>query len=634
MKKLKSSDRPWIKYYKDGVSPNLNYNSRAMVGMLLDAVARFPEYTAYEYYGATVTFRELYEKIRTNAACLREQGVKPGDKVTICMPNTPSAIIMFYAINMVGAIAAMVHPLSAEKEIELYLNESESTFLFVLDMVYEKVRNIVDNTKVKKIVIGSVSDNLKPIKKILYKYKSRGQVPSIETTDDIMTYQEFLNYGYGYSGEIMTLRKPDDPAVILYSGGTSGDPKGIVLSNLNFNALALQSHLMCDPSKEGESILAILPIFHGFGLGVCIHTTLCCGMKVILIPDFSPKNLVKEIKKHQPNFLCAVPSLFETLAKSSKIGKNDLACIRCAVSGGDFMSSSLKNEVDKCLREHGSSAEVRVGYGLTEASAATCLTPTGRYKQGSIGIPFPDTYYKIVAIGSHEEVPFGVDGEICISGPTVMLGYLNSPKETIKALQKHSDGKIWLHTGDIGCMDEEGYVFFKQRLKRVIISNGYNLYPTYIENIINSHDKVLTSTVIGIPHPKKVQVAKAYIVLKDGIKPNKDILKSIKNHCEKNLATYSLPSEYEFMLSLPKTLVGKVAYTKLEKGEEKNKIEIEEKRVIETEKEKKKRLKRERKEALKKEKLEKKLLKKALKEKRKEEKKKLKLEKKAHKNNN
>ena len=630
--KKSSLNRPWIEFYKEGVSPNLNYSSSSMVGMLLDAVARFPEYTAYEYYGATVTFRELYEKIRTNAACLKEQGVQAGDKVTICMPNTPSAIIMFYAINMVGAIAAMVHPLSAEKEIELYLNESESTFLFVLDLVYEKVRNIVDNTSVKKIVIGSVSDNLKPIKKILYKYKSRDQRPKIETTDDIMTYQEFLNYGYGYDGEIMSLRKPEDPAVILYSGGTSGDPKGILLSNLNFNALALQSHLMCDPSKEGESILAILPIFHGFGLGVCIHTTLCCGMKIILIPDFSPKNLVNEIKKHQPNFLCAVPSLFETLAKSSKIGKNDLACIRCAVCGGDFMSSGLKAEVDKCLREHGSSAEVRVGYGLTEASAATCLTPTGRYKEGSIGIPFPDTYYKIVAIGSHEEVPFGVDGEICISGPTVMLGYINNPKETLKTLRMHADGRVWLHTGDIGCMDKEGYVFFKQRLKRVIISNGYNLYPTYIENIINSHSKVLTSTVIGIPHPKKIQVAKAYIVLKDGIKPNKAILKSIKSHCEKHLAQYSLPSEYEFLSSLPKTLVGKVAYTKLENVSEESKVEIEEPKIIESEKERRKREKRERKEAKKREKLERKRLKKLEKEKRKEEKRRLKLEKKAHKN--
>ena len=564
MKKSKLNlNRPWIKFYKEGVNPNLNYSTSSMVGYLLDAVARFPDYIAYEYYGNTVTFRDFYEQIRTCAKCLKQQGVKENDRVSICMPNTPSAIIMFYAVNMVGAVASMVHPLSAEKEIELYLNESGSKFLFVLDLVYEKVRNIIDNTKVEKVIIGSIGDNLKTIKKMLYKYKSRDTRPKIETTDDIMTYKEFLNYGYTYDGEIMCLRRPEDPAVILYSGGTSGAPKGIILSNLNFNALALQSHLMCDPSDAGDSVLSILPIFHGFGLGVCIHTPLCCGMKLILVPDFSPKKMVKTIKKHKPNFVCGVPSLFETLAKSSKIRKNELSCIKCAVSGGDFMSKTLKQMVDDCLLEHGSNAEVRVGYGLTEASAATCLTPSGHYKDGSIGIPFPDTYYKIVKIGTHEEADLMEDGEICISGPTVMMGYLNNEEETLQTLRVHDDGLTWLHTGDIGCMDEDGYVFFKQRLKRVIISNGYNLYPTYIEEIINGHPDVLTSTVIGIPHPKKVQVAKAFIVLKEGIKPSGSVLRSIKKHCEKNLATYSLPSEYEFKSSLPKTLVGKVAYTKL-----------------------------------------------------------------------
>ena len=575
MIKLKQNyDRPWIKFYKEGVSPNLVYSEGSLVGNLLDAVSRFPQYPAYEYYGNTVTYRAFYEDIRTCAAALKEIGVKENDKVSICMPNTPSAITMFYAINMVGAVACMVHPLSGENEIEYYLNESGSKVLFVLDLVYDKVRHIADNTKVEKVIIGSISDNLKTIKKFLYKYKSRGKTPRIETTYNIMLFKEFLNYGHSFNGEVTTLRKPEDLAVILYSGGTSGSPKGIMLSNLNYNALALQSHLMCDPSKEGDSVLAILPIFHGFGLGVCVHTPLCCGMKLILIPDFSPKKLVKEIKKHQPNFLCAVPSLYESLAKSGKIGKKDLACVKCAVCGGDFMSASLKKLIDDCLKSHGSDAEVRIGYGLTEASAATCLTPTGGYKEGSICIPFPDTYYKIVKIGTHEKADPMEDGEICISGPTVMMGYLNNPEETMQTLRKHADGKVWLHTGDVGCMDEDGYVYFKQRLKRIIISNGYNLYPTYIEDIINSHPSVLTSTVVGIPHPKKVQVAKAFIVLKEGIEPSRDVLKSIKDHCALNLATYSLPAEYEFRKDLPKTLVGKVAYTKLEKNIEEGITEI------------------------------------------------------------
>lgn len=555
---------PWLKYYKEGVPAHLNYPKGTMVGYFLEAVARYPENIAIEYYGRTYTYRAFYEMIRDTAKSLKSQGVKEGDTIAICMPNTPEAILMFYAANMVGALVSLIHPLSAEKEIQNYVNGSGATFLLSLDLVYDKVHNIVDNTCIKKIVIASAGDSLKTIKKFLYKFKNRGTVPKIELTDDIMTWNEFINYGYDYQGEIACLKGANDSAVILYSGGTSGDPKGILLTNMNFNALALSCHKMIEQSGEGESILAILPIFHGFGLGVCIHTTLGCGMRVVLVPNFNPKDFGKLLHKHKISIVCGVPSLFESLTKTS-MGKNDLSKLKSAISGGDFMSKDLKNKVDTYFREHGSNAEIRVGYGLTEASAAICVTPTGEYRESSIGVPFPDTYIKVVRVGTHDEVPYGEDGEICISGPTVMMGYLNNLEETIQTLQIHEDGRTWLHTGDVGSMDKDGFVYFKQRVKRIIISNGYNLYPSYIETIINSHPDVFTSTVIGIPHPKKVQVAKAYIVLKDGVKPSKDVEKSIRLHCEKNLARYSLPAVYEFRESLPKTLVGKVAYRELEK---------------------------------------------------------------------
>lgn len=555
---------PWLKYYKEGVPAHLNYPKGTMVGYFLEAVARYPENIAIEYYGRTYTYRAFYEMIRDTAKSLKSQGVKEGDTIAICMPNTPEAILMFYAANMVGALVSLIHPLSAEKEIQNYVNGSGATFLLSLDLVYDKVHNIVDNTCIKKIVIASAGDSLKTIKKFLYKFKNRGTVPKIELTDDIMTWNEFINYGYDYQGEIACLKGANDPAVILYSGGTSGDPKGILLTNMNFNALALSCHKMIEQSGEGESILAILPIFHGFGLGVCIHTTLGCGMRVVLVPNFNPKDFGKLLHKHKISIVCGVPSLFESLTKTS-MGKNDLSKLKSAISGGDFMSKDLKNKVDTYFREHGSNAEIRVGYGLTEASAAICVTPTGEYRESSIGVPFPDTYIKVVRVGTHDEVPYGEDGEICISGLTVMMGYLNNLEETIQTLQIHEDGRTWLHTGDVGSMDKDGFVYFKQRVKRIIISNGYNLYPSYIETIINSHPDVFTSTVIGIPHPKKVQVAKAYIVLKDGVKPSKDVEKSIRLHCEKNLARYSLPAVYEFRESLPKTLVGKVAYRELEK---------------------------------------------------------------------
>lgn len=564
LNKKNNIKKPWLKYYKEGVPAHLNYPKGTMVGYFLEAVARYPENIAIEYYGRTYTYRAFYEMIRDTAKSLKSQGVKEGDTIAICMPNTPEAILMFYAANMVGALVSLIHPLSAEKEIQNYVNGSGATFLLSLDLVYDKVHNIVDNTCIKKIVIASAGDSLKTIKKFLYKFKNRGTVPKIELTDDIMTWNEFINYGYDYQGEIACLKGANDPAVILYSGGTSGDPKGILLTNMNFNALALSCHKMIEQSGEGESILAILPIFHGFGLGVCIHTTLGCGMRVVLVPNFNPKDFGKLLHKHKISIVCGVPSLFESLTKTS-MGKNDLSKLKSAISGGDFMSKDLKNKVDTYFREHGSNAEIRVGYGLTEASAAICVTPTGEYRESSIGVPFPDTYIKVVRVGTHDEVPYGEDGEICISGPTVMMGYLNNLEETIQTLQIHEDGRTWLHTGDVGSMDKDGFVYFKQRVKRIIISNGYNLYPSYIETIINSHPDVFTSTVIGIPHPKKVQVAKAYIVLKDGVKPSKDVEKSIRLHCEKNLARYSLPAVYEFRESLPKTLVGKVAYRELEK---------------------------------------------------------------------
>ena len=565
--KNKKVNNVWTQFYPEGVGANLKYSDATMVGYLLEAVARYPESIAYDFYGFTCTYRDLYERIRECAKSLKTIGVEKGDRVTICMPNTPSSVIMFYAINMVGAIASMVHPLSAENEIEEYLNNSESKVLFVLDLCYSKVRNIIDTTKVQKVIITSVSDDLKNIKKLVYKYNSRGKVPALELNDDVMTWREFLNYGYDYQGEVITLQKAEETAVILYSGGTSGAPKGILLSNRNFNALALQAHKMVEAAENGKSLLAILPIFHGFGLGVCIHTPLCCGMKVILVPDFSPKKFISLIKKNKPNVVCAVPSLLEMFVKDTNIGKKDLECLEAVISGGDFMSENLKERIDESLKEHGSNTKVRIGYGLTEASAATCLTPTNRYKNGSIGIPFPDTLYKIVAVGTHEELKANEDGEICICGPTVMQGYMNNESETLQTLRVHEDGKTWLHTGDIGYMDAEGYIYYRQRLKRMIVSNGYNLYPSHMENVINSHPDVLTSTVIGIPHPQKIQVAKAFIVLNEGVEQSKETMKKIKQHCEINLAKYSLPAEYEFRDSFPKTLVGKVAYTKLEKEE-------------------------------------------------------------------
>lgn len=564
-KKLKS---PWTKLY-NGVLPHLKYFDGSISEYLEYSAGKYPDYKAYNYFGITRTYKELIKKIEQTAKALKKHGVKENDKVTICMPNTPQGIIMFYAVNMVGAIANMVHPLSSEKEIEYYLTSSESKILLVIDIAYSKVMNVINNTKLEKVIVATGSDELGFIPQIAYWILKSKNKKMILLDNRTTSWQLFYESGRTYDGNFKIKRKPADPAVILYSGGTTGNPKGILLSNLNFNALALQSHLMCDPSKEGDSILAIMPIFHGFGIGVCIHTPLCAGMCVILIPQFKAKEFDNLIEKYQPNFIAGVPTLFEALVKTRGMSPNALSSVTCIVSGGDTLPLELKNKIEEFLKDHGSNAIVRVGYGLTECVAASCLTPSNYFKEGIIGVPFPDMYYKIVKNGTHDEVDFNEDGEICINGPTVMMGYFNNTKETMQVLRKHDDGKIWLHTGDIGCMDKDGLVYFKQRIKRIIISSGYNIYPSYIESIIDKHPAVLTSTVIGIDHPYKIQVAKAFIVLKEGIELNHKLKEDIKEYCQKNIAKYAMPYEFEYRDSIPRTLVGKIAYAKL-KEEEKN----------------------------------------------------------------
>ena len=399
--------------------------------------------------------------------------------------------------------------------------------------------------------------------KIVYQL-TKGRKIKLEKSDLNFSWDDFIKLGDCYSKKIKSDFKGNDIAAILYSGGTTGYPKGIELTNLNFNALAIQSFEACQCLKEKDNVLSIMPIFHGFGLGVCIHTVQCFGGTSILLPQFSSKTFGKLLKKYKPNIIVGVPTLYGALLKNKNLVGYDLSFLKCVISGGDSLSISLKEKVDTFLKEHGANTQIREGYGLTECVTGSCLTPMNYYRKGSIGIPYPDTYYKIVKPNTDEELPFGEEGEILISGPSVMKGYLDDEKETKLTLRKHKDGLTWMYTGDLGYMDKDGFIYFKQRLKRIIISSGYCLYPQYIENIIDSHPKVLMSCVIGVEHPYKVQVAKAFIVLRNGYTVNDELLKEIKEHCEKKLARYSWIAEYEFRSELPKTLVGKIAYSKLE----------------------------------------------------------------------
>ena len=574
--KLNKDDYPWYDFYGK-VPHHLEYPKGSMVDVLMDTVLKYPELDAIEYFNNKYTYKEVMDKVIECAKSLKTIGVKEGDVVSICMPNTPEALFMFYAVNMVGAVSNMIHPLSSEKEIEFFLNKTKSKFIMTIDIDYKKVINIINNTSVNKVIVSSAGYSLKGLKKTMYSIFNTDVTKAIKKIKqvclkafqnrDVMSYKKFIQKGHNYYEDYTVPRKDSDLAVILYSGGTSGTPKGIMLSNLSFNALAYQAHEMCDPAKEGDSILCIMPIFHGFGLGVCIHTCLHIGMKCILVPTFKAKKLGELIRKTKPNFLVGVPTLFEALYNNNNLKEGDFSSINCIVSGGDIMDEENLVKYNDMFKKYGSNAKIRVGYGLTEACAATCLTPTDMHKSGSIGIPFPDMVYKIVEIGTTKETKPMEDGEICISGPTVMMGYLNDEEETNDALKVHKDGKLWLHTGDIGCIDKDGFVYFKSRLKRIIISSGYNIYPSYIEGIINKHEYVSTSTVVAVPDKYRGQIAKAFVVLKKEVKLDENVEKEIKDYCKKYIAKYAMPRIFEFRKELPKTLVGKIAYTVLEEEE-------------------------------------------------------------------
>ncbi len=558
--KTKPKD-PWIKYYTKEAK-KFKVPEGSIYELLKSNISEKENTTAYIYYGHQVTYKELIKQIDLTAKAFRSQGIRKGDVVTVCMPNTPEGLFCFYALNKIGAVANMIHPLSSEQEIKHYLISTNSVMLVTIDLCYEKVLEIIGETDVYKTIVVSAGNSMSIPFKVGYILTKSYKIKKPYFKGEFMYWKDFIRKGSIYNGRIEFETNKDTPAVILHSGGTTGIPKGILLSNSNFNAQAEQIKTVLTGLEKGDIVLGIMPIFHGFGLAVSIHGPLYIGCTINLLPQFDAKTFDKLVMKTNPQILVGVPTLYEALLNSNN-KKLDLSRLKYVVSGGDTLTVELTRKINEFLKDHKATVKIMQGYGMTESTAATSLA-YGEYNfEGSIGIPFPGDYFKVVKPNTQEELKPDEIGELCVCGPTVMLGYLNSEKETNEVLQIHSDGNVWLHTGDLGRMTKDGIIYYENRLKRMIISSGYNVYPQQIESVIEAHEAVLKCTVVGIPHKYKVQVAKAVIVLKNNHADNWTTRKSIKEHCEKNLAKFSLPYEYEYRKSLPKTLIGKVDLRKL-----------------------------------------------------------------------
>ncbi len=558
-----SASAPWFAYY--GTTPtNLKYPNKTIYQLLSKTAKQYPDHVAYIFQGKKTTYREFMTRIDRAARGLYARGIRKGDKVTICMPNTPQALDCFYALNRIGAIANMIHPLSAASEIAFYLNFSRSKAILTLDQFYKKVASILPDVQHECLVlVAQIQDELPVPLNVLYPMTKAGQ-----------SWKDLPRTGFVYWRDLVRKNrvalpeddgKADECAAILYSGGTTGTSKGIMLSSRNFNALGLQT---IAASGFGDisnmKMLSVMPVFHGFGLGIGIHTALIGGATCILIPQFNVKTYAQTLIKYKPNIIPGVPTLFEALLRAEDLKGQDLSFLRGIFSGGDSLSPELKKKVDAFLREHGCTEQIREGYGTTECVTASCLTPKDYARSGSIGVPFPDVFYKIVTPGTTEECEPNIEGEICISGPTVMLGYMDNEEETASTLRSHGDGRIWLHTGDLGHMDQDGFVYFRQRIKRMIVTSGYNVYPSQLENIIDGHEKVLLSCVIGVKDAYRGQRIRAYVVPMPGIEPSDELKEEILSYCTQHIAKYAMPRELIWRTELPKTLVGKVAYRVLE----------------------------------------------------------------------
>ena len=562
MKKNKVDENyPWYKYYKN--IKNIDYPNVSMYEMIKESALKYPNKIAYTYYKNKVTYKNLLKRIDEVACAFIRMGIKKGDYVSIIMPNTPEAIICFYALNKISAICNLLHPLYSEEELKYAINITNTKYIVTIDSSYKKVKKIKDSFKnVEKILYIRTNESMDTISSIKYSI-TKGRKSSLPIEEDTIPYYRFVSRAKFHKSEVKDSGIDNDISVILHSNGTTGNSKAIVLTNLNFNTLAVNEFETNRYLKPGISVLSTIPIFNGYGIGSSIHSILSYGSEIILSPFINSKNIVDMLLKHKPNIIITNPSMLEHIHKSKKLIDEDLSYIKNIICVGESLSQKTIKDMNTFLYDHGSDAKVTSSYGMSECISSAIMMPKNINKPNSIGIPLIGTIVKIVKPNTEIELPYNEVGEICINSKSIMKEYINDKEETKKVLIKHKDGNIYLHSKDLGYMDKDGFIYFKSNIKRLIISNGYKIYPNEIEEIILKHPYVEDCAIVGVPHPYKKEVIKAYIVLKKGLVLNSEIKKSIKEHCEKNIASYALPYAYGYRKELPKTLIGKVSYKEL-----------------------------------------------------------------------
>ena len=558
-----SQAKPWLKYY-----------DQKFIDQTLPALSAF-EYvcqrsknhlndTALEYYGRKFTYADLIVNVKKTAAALRGAGVKKGDIITVVSIMTPEIIALFYAADMMGATLNLVDPRYSVEGIREYIEEVDSHLLVCLNVVYERCRQAAKRTNVEKVIVLSPADSLPPVMAVGYKLTTPDKN---KYASNVIRWKQFIKGGEGQS----TAAEPYDPdhaCVVVHTGGTTGSPKGVMLTDDCFNGIALQFQAYPKLFHRGQKLMNVMPPFIAYGFACGIHLPLVLGFTVVIIPNLDPAKLGSLVLKHKPEHMFGVPTHYQQLASDPKLRDKDLSFIINYAAGGDSLSRGAEQTVNDFLAAHGARYPIAKGYGMTEVSSAATVAAGLDNKPGSVGIPMVNTVVAAFEPGTDQELPIGQRGELCISGPCLMKGYYNKPEETAILLRRHPDGRVWAHTGDMGYLDEDGFVFLDSRIKRMIIRHdGFKVFPSMIENVVSRHPAVHQCSVVGCADKDHTQgrLPFVYIVLKAGITAKKkQVIRELERMCAEELPEYVQPVAYKFISSMPMTPVGKVDYRQLE----------------------------------------------------------------------
>ena len=558
-----SQAKPWLKYY-----------DQKFIDQTLPALSAF-EYvcqrsknhlndTALEYYGRKFTYADLIVNVKKTAAALRGAGVKKGDIITVVSIMTPEIIALFYAADMMGATLNLVDPRYSVEGIREYIEEVDSHLLVCLNVVYERCRQAAKRTNVEKVIVLSPADSLPPLMAVGYKLTTPDKN---KYASNVIRWKQFIKGGEGQS----TAAEPYDPdhaCVVVHTGGTTGSPKGVMLTDDCFNGIALQFQAYPKLFHRGQKLMNVMPPFIAYGFACGIHLPLVLGFTVIIIPNLDPAKLGSLVLKHKPEHMFGVPTHYQQLAADPKLRDKDLSFIINYAAGGDSLSRGAEQTVNDFLAAHGARYPIAKGYGMTEVSSAATVAAGLDNKPGSVGIPMVNTVVAAFEPGTDQELPIGQRGELCISGPCLMKGYYNKPEETAILLRRHPDGRVWAHTGDMGYLDEDGFVYLDSRIKRMIIRHdGFKVFPSMIENVVSRHPAVHQCSVVGCTDKDHTQgrLPFVYIVLKaDTTAKKKQVIRELERMCAEELPEYVQPVAYKFISSMPMTPVGKVDYRQLE----------------------------------------------------------------------